>query len=411
MENNETVAKQNYVKKQIKDLVSGDIVLHSIYRSDGLMLINKNKCLNDYFISVIKKHVLLTASVLVSPSRIEFEDFLKNKNYDSDEFRKDLKQVLKRYKYAISNEFESSNFEETSINTDATNTDVTNTNATISYYINPITSILSASPYWTSFQINLESAHLRERARNVKKELLNMLKDNHMFINLFNRIRAYDDLLLINSINTICTSLMCGLTLELTDSELIELAVAALFLNVGYTELPKKEFEDFLKTQEYDGFALEKHIEVFMKLTLESPLLRKKSIIDGIYDRHEFYNGKGSPKGKKGEEISLFGRILCISDTYDILVGGYSHTDGMLPINALRIICENKDSMFDDDIIKIFLHRTTYFKLNKPIIISNGVKGKIIGFENYVKTPYLPIVQLDNGEIVNLKKSNGNFFD
>lgn len=409
MEKNETAAKQNYVKKQIKDLVSGDIVLHSIYRSDGLMLINKNKCLNDYFISVIKKHVLPTASVLVSPSNIEFEDFLRNKDYDSNEFRRDLKEVLKRYKYAIRNEFENINYEKSSTNTDSTNMDAINTHydntdTTNTGYTNPITSILSASPYWTSFQINLESAHLRERARNVKKELLNVFKDNHMFNDLFNRIRAYDDLLLINSINTICTSLMCGLTLELTDSELIELAVAALFLNVGYTELPKKEFEDFLKTQEYNGYAMEKHIEVFMKLTLESPFLRKKSIIDGIFDRHEFYNGNGSPKGKKGEEISLFGRILCIADTYDILVGGYSHTDGMHPIEALRVISENKDSMFDDDIIKIFLHRTTYFKLNKPITISNGIKGKIIGFDNYVKSPYLPIVQLENGEIVNLNE-------
>jgi len=35
--------KSSHVKKMIKDLIPGDIVLQPIYRTDGLMLINKNK--------------------------------------------------------------------------------------------------------------------------------------------------------------------------------------------------------------------------------------------------------------------------------------------------------------------------------------------------------------------------------
>jgi hypothetical protein len=43
-------------------------------------------------------------------------------------------------------------------------------------------------------------------------------------------------------------SLILGIALELTDEDLIELSVAALFVHVGYTVLPKDELRSFLRS-------------------------------------------------------------------------------------------------------------------------------------------------------------------
>lgn len=385
--------KQNYIKKQIQDLIPGDILLHPIYRSDGLMLINKNKNLNVSLINIIKKHILPNTSVLVATSEKNLEEFIQSNGYIGIEFKKDLNEIMKKYKNVPSYEIENSSFYENHINSDT---------------INPITSILSTSPYWTSLEDNLESEDLKKRAMDVKTDLLALFSNNCTFIDLFNKIKNYDDILLIHSINTTCISLLIGLTVELTNDDLIDLAIAGLFLNIGFTELPNKEYKSFLKTEEYNHPAMKKHLEIFSSMTSDSPLLRKKSIINGILDHHEFYNGKGYPNGKKGEEISLFGRILHISHAYDDLVGGYNYTTGLLPSEAIRIICENKDEILDNNILGIFLNRTTYFKLNKTIYLPNGITGKIIGFDNYVKYPYLPIIHLENGNIINL--TNNTFY-
>lgn len=373
--------KQNYIKKQIQDLIPGDILLHPIYRSDGLMLINENKNLNISLINIMKKHILPDASVLVAPSVKDFEEFLQNNGYVNTAFKKDLNEIMKKYKnvpiYEIRNHINSNT-------------------------INPITSMLSTSPYWASLEDTLESENLRNRAIDIKSDLLTLFSNNNTFISLFNKIKDYDDILLIHSINTTCISLLIGLTVELTNDDLIDLAIAGLFLNIGFTELPKKEYKDFLKNQEYNHPAMKKHLEVFSNMTSNSTVLRKKSIITGILDHHESYNGNGYPNGKKGEEISLFGRILHIAHEYDDLVGGYNYTTGLLPSEAIRFICENKDEVLDNNILGIFLHRTTHFKLNKTIYLPNGITGKIIDFDNYVKYPYLPIIQLENGNIINL---------
>lgn len=386
---------QYYVKKQIKDLIPGDILLHPIYRSDGLILINSNKSLTASLINIIKKQAPPAASVLVATSLGDFEKFSLIDNHIKAEFKKDLHQLMKEYSVATGNEIFSFD---------------TNQNET-NFYNNPIANALSFSPYWASFENNLESEHLKKRAGLIKKELIALFMSDNTFTRLFNKIKNYEDLLLIHSINTTCISLMLGITLELTNEDLLDLAVAALFLNIGFIELPKEEFKSFLKTNEYNHPAMKKHLEVFSNMTLDSPLLRKKSIIHGILDHHEFYNGNGYPNRKKGEEITLFGRILHIAQAYDSLVGGYNYTAGVLPYEALRLVYENKDAMFDNNILNIFMYRTTYFKLGGTVHSPDGSRGQIIGFDNYTKYPHLPIILLENGITLNLlAEYSGNHY-
>jgi HD-GYP domain-containing protein (c-di-GMP phosphodiesterase class II) len=106
--------------------------------------------------------------------------------------------------------------------------------------------------------------------------------------------------------------------------------------------------------------------------------------------------------GKMGEEISLYGRIIQIAHNYDDLVRGFETSNGMLPFEAIRIIHENSEGIYDHEILNIFLHRTSYFKLGEMVSFPSGVSGKIIGFHNYIKYPHLPIVQFINGSIIDL---------
>ncbi len=376
-----TYSEQNYVKKQIGALVAGEVLLHPIFRSDGLMLINQHRVLNLFLIDKIRKQMPSSASVLVATSPQEFEHFQKN-TVSNAGFRQDLIEIMKEYgEEAL--KFQYADYEQ--INTNGT-----------------FLSALTSSPCWIMLDDILESDYLKTRAGSVKAQLLKLFTTDQTFIDLCKKINGYDDIILIHTINTLCIALLIGFTLELTNEELVDLSIAALFVHVGYTELPKEEFKSFLKAQGYDHPAMKKHFEAFLSKTVDSPYLRRKPIILGVLDHHEFYNGNGYPKGKKGEEISLFGRILHISHAYDSLVGGYDYTAGLSPLEALQIVYENKEGMFDYNILHIFLYRTTYFKLGSVVTLPNGRRAKIIGFENYVTSPHLPIVELENGRVFNL---------
>lgn len=386
-----------YKKKQIKDLLPGDIILHPIYRSDGLMLITKNKKLSSSLIKIIKKHTDLSMPVLV----VSNEDTLNKsseKNLSSTPaIKSDLEEVTNNYNNKTSFQ--------TSIATFMQEDTLTlNKNTSDKLDNNILAKLLSNNPLWHSLGQKLESEQLRLRSDKVKNKLLNLIINDESIKKLFESLKAYDDILFIHTINTTCISLMVGLSLELDDNKLIDLAVSALFANIGFLDIPKKEFKKFLKTHTADHEPIRKHLEMFSKMTFNTPYLRKKSIVYGILDHHEYYNGKGYPNGKKGEEISLYGRVLHLAQTYDELVGGYKYTNGLSPIEALKLIYENKENRFDQDILNTFIHRTTYFKLGEIIILPKNLKGTIIGFDNYLRYPHLPIVKLESGKVLNLLK-------
>jgi HD-GYP domain-containing protein (c-di-GMP phosphodiesterase class II) len=376
----------NYTKKQIKDLVSGDIILHPIYRTDGLMLINEYKVLSTALISMIRKHAQTSKPVLVASSKESFQNFIKLNLSKSEEFIQTSKQITDELNTAA-NPYLSAQQQINSV--PKVNHDL-------------FSDLLTKYPMWVALDSKLESEQLKIRAEQVKQKLLASMHTNKTFIDLFNKIKEYDDVLLIHSINTMCIALMIGLTLELNTDELLDLTVAALFSNVGFVEIEKKDFLSFLKTNEHINEQLKRHLEIFSEMTTGFPVLRKKAIVYGILDHHEYYNGQGYPNGKAGEEISLFGRILFIAHNYDELVGGYNYQIGLHPLEALGIVYENNDNRYDQSILDIFIHRTTYFKLGETITLPNIQKGLIIGFDNFAKLPYLPIVKLESGITVNL---------
>lgn len=391
-----------YTKKQVSELISGDIILHPIFRSDGLMLVNKEKQLSTSLISMVRRQVPAGTLVLVAPSQEALQSFYACKTMDKEQFIIDLKQVTTELNKLNT---VSVYIKDAEITDNLPETATADSPSTFQGSNDFFSNLLSNYPLWLQLDSRLESEPLKQRARQVKKELLAAMNTNRTFIILFDKIRSYDDVLLIHSINTMCIALMIGLTLELSSSELMDLSIAALFCNVGFVEIEKKEFLYFLKNYEHIQNQIKRHLEVFSEMTASFPELRKKDIVFGILDHHEYYNGLGCPNGKKGNEISLFGRILFIAHSYDELVGGYNFKVGLHPLDALRIVYENIDNRYDPNILDIFIHRTTYFKLGEMISLPNIQRGVIIGFDDFIKAPHLPIIRLESGHVINLATS------
>lgn len=76
---------------------------------------------------------------------------------------------------------------------------------------------------------------------------------------------------------------------------------------------------------------------------------------DIAYYHHEKWNGKGYPKGLKGNDIPLPARIMALADVYDALVSKRVYKEAMTHEEAREIIFAESGEHFDPDIVKAFI--------------------------------------------------------
>ena len=60
-------------------------------------------------------------------------------------------------------------------------------------------------------------------------------------------------------------------------------------------------------------------------------------VVQAIAQSHERFDGTGYPNGLKGEDISLFARILATVDTFYALVSMRPHRKPFLPHEAIEL--------------------------------------------------------------------------
>ena len=82
-------------------------------------------------------------------------------------------------------------------------------------------------------------------------------------------------------------------------------------------------------------------------------LLKLASVI--AYEHHEKFDGSGYPRGLKGEEISIVGRITAIADVFDALATKRVYKEAWSDEKVKKVMSEGMGTHFDPTLLKIFL--------------------------------------------------------
>jgi HD-GYP domain-containing protein (c-di-GMP phosphodiesterase class II) len=378
-----------FKRKETNELATSDIVLHPIYRPDGLLFVKKYKKLSESIIQHIKKQFPSHFPFLVVESEQQLDEFIQNQYYTSRPFYEALKQTIDIHRQYIHIPLSIELYEQTL---------ATQTEKEVDFF----NELNIFAPTWSLVEKTLESPRLLHRAKQMNEQLSRLIAKDPAISQLYQQMREYHDVLAVHSVNTTVISLMIGLALELKDDALIELCLATLFADIGFIKFPKEQFVQYLNHGKPQENSLKNHLKHSVEIIATSSYCRRKDIIYGILDHHEEFQGTGIPNGKAGENIHLYGRIIAIAQYYDELVGGYVSEKSHSSFEAIEHVWEERGKKFDPNILRIFLDKSKIYKVGQIVQINHHEWGTVIGFKDYIHYPLHPIVQKNNGDVYDL---------
>lgn len=203
------------------------------------------------------------------------------------------------------------------------------------------------------------------------------------------KLRNVDEYTYTHCINVGLLSMVFGRHLGFGPVTLARLGLAGLFHDLGKARIP----DDILKSPRRlspDEFEVMKgHPGIGFEYMRERGGVPEE-VLEGVYEHHEKHNGLGYPRGLRGEQISVAGRILAVVDVYDALTSRRVYKEPMLPHKALSLMYGMRGQDFSPGLVERFIRCLGIYPVGSVVELNTG--QRCVVSEANLRNPLQPRV-------------------
>lgn len=180
-------------------------------------------------------------------------------------------------------------------------------------------------------------------------------QDRHR-IKLFMRRLSRDHSLAAHSVNTLAVGLWLFYESrsDYRRRDLDKVALGLLLHDIGMSKVPAFILQKStpLKVEEKDKLTPHPLVgaKIAQKLGLGFDELQQAAL-----EHHERMDGSGYPRKLKGEEISRFGRLVAVADSFSAMITRRGYATAMEPVDAARTLANDK-KRYDERFSALLFH-------------------------------------------------------
>lgn len=207
--------------------------------------------------------------------------------------------------------------------------------------------------------------------KNKELKLLNeeieaTLKDTMLAIGEIEEIRSGETNMHTKRVAAISTKIATDYGLNKDQIKLIE--ITSPLHDIGKIGISDSILNKPGKLTDEEYIHMKTHSDLGYKILNNSQreILKTAAII--AHEHHEKYDGTGYPQGLKGEEISIYARIVAIVDVLDALLSRRVYKDQWKVENVISFFKEQRGKHFDPKLVDVLLQNMdSYVQLIKKL--------------------------------------------
>jgi len=187
-------------------------------------------------------------------------------------------------------------------------------------------------------------------------------------------LRTKDAYLLEHSINVAFLLVTFGKYLKLEKDTLRQMAIGGMLHDIGKIKIDNKVLHKpgRLTPEEFEHIKLHQVFAIdIMKETKGLSNISK----DVCLMHHEKLDGNGYPKGLKGDELPLHGRMSCIVDIFDALTATRCYKEAMSPAAAFKVLLSLTPFHLDQALVYDFIRCVGVYPVGSLVELSDGRIG------------------------------------
>jgi diguanylate cyclase (GGDEF)-like protein/PAS domain S-box-containing protein len=138
-------------------------------------------------------------------------------------------------------------------------------------------------------------------------------------------------------------------------NDVFQTRLAGLMHDIGKIEIDEKVLNKSEKLNGKEWEMMRRHPETGYQIL--NSVNDFAVIAEDVLEHQERWDGKGYPRGLKGEESSLHARIISIADAFDVMTSSETYGQAICEEDAIKEIKKCSGTQFDPTIAQIFIEK------------------------------------------------------
>lgn len=225
----------------------------------------------------------------------------------------------------------------------------------------------------------------------VAKEIMEELKENKRFLlSVYIPERKDVHYVVPHAVKTAVFALAVADLLKLPPHKQIDLGTASLLHEIGMLRIPPTVYQHDRQLSEKERQTIIAHPVISYKILKEADF--PPTVCIAVLEHHEYVNGTGYPRKLKGDDISLFGKIVGVASAYSAATSKRPFREGHDGHTSIMDLAKEMGKRYDERILRALVFTLSLYPIGTYVLMSNGARGVIVKTDP--KEPKHPLVRL-----------------